>query len=78
MDKPKFGSPCNGCGYCCKEEVCSVGLEAFGEHEAPCVGLGFDSTDGKHYCSLVAIERRSGMKPIIAECLAIGKGCDSE
>lgn len=27
LDKPAFGNPCNGCGTCCIEEVCSLGRE---------------------------------------------------
>lgn len=26
LDKPKEGSPCNGCGMCCIAQVCDLGL----------------------------------------------------
>lgn len=32
--KPKKGSPCNGCGWCCHEEICAIGkifLELYDE-----------------------------------------------
>lgn len=29
-DKPAIGEPCNGCGLCCRLEVCSVGSFALG------------------------------------------------
>ncbi len=27
LRKPNPGQPCNGCGYCCIEQVCLLGLE---------------------------------------------------
>ena len=27
LDKPPEGAPCNGCGVCCIEQVCSLGQE---------------------------------------------------
>ena len=27
LRKPSPGQPCNGCGYCCIEEVCLLGLD---------------------------------------------------
>ena len=74
--KPKFGSPCNGCGFCCKVEVCKIGVQAFGEdQQAPCPAL---VDDGKRYfCAFVLAEEKSELRhtPHIANALGIGKGC---
>lgn len=76
--KPKFGSPCNGCGKCCREEVCRIGIEVFGQDQkAPCPALVDDGT--RYYCGFVITEENSPLRanPLIAISLAIGKGCDS-
>lgn len=67
--KPKFGSPCNNCGYCCLTEVCVVGQELTGSDIAPCKLL--TEKDGKQYCKLADNE-------ITREVLGIGTGCCAE
>lgn len=74
--KPKYGSPCNGCGMCCKIEVCKIGTSVFGDDvKAPCPAL---VDDGKRYfCAVVLAEEHSEMRhtPHIYNELGIGKGC---
>lgn len=70
-EKPRFGSPCNGCGYCCISETCKIGIAAFG-NVSPCPAITFD--EGKFRCGLVMAEQSAGMS-IISEMLGIGKGC---
>ena len=77
IKKPEFGAPCNGCGFCCKNEVCKIGVEAFGEHKAPCVGLIFDSDENIYRCKLVLIEGRFMKEKLIAKTLGVGLGCDA-
>lgn len=76
LEKPSYGLPCNGCGWCCKTEVCAIGKEAFGHKQsAPCPAL---INDGKrYYCGFVIAEETSPLRttPIIATALGIGKGC---
>lgn len=76
LDKPKLGSPCNGCGVCCASEICTIGREAFPTAQAPCPGMLFD--EGRFHCKLVLAERFSGMEPLLANALGIGKGCDAD
>lgn len=77
LAKPRFGSPCNGCGLCCRSEVCGVGLAAFGQSQpAPCPALVVN--DGRYWCGLVLMEQDSGASPLFAQTLAIGRGCDSD
>lgn len=76
LPKAPYGSPCNGCGFCCAAEVCAIGREAFGDVPAPCPGMLFD--EGRFHCKLVLIESLSGMEPLLATVLGIGKGCDAD
>lgn len=84
--KPKRGAPCNGCGWCCHEEICMIGkvfLELVDSDgmiphfvKGPCPVMAFE--DGKIRCGVVLAEQRSGLKPVAAESLGIGKGCCSD
>lgn len=37
--KPPHGEPCNGCGECCKAELCPLGYGVFGHVRGPCPAL---------------------------------------
>jgi hypothetical protein len=79
--KPVFGAPCNGCGYCCQQEVCRVGSAAFGDVAAPCPTLLF--VQGRYWCGLVlavyeARRQDPSVLPVLEDTLAIGRGCDAE
>lgn len=73
--KPRYGSPCNGCGFCCQMQICWIGEKAFPGAVAPCPGLRV--TPERTYCSLVEAEIESGLPPILQLILGIGFGCDS-
>lgn len=49
--KPKFGDPCNGCGYCCTQEPCELAQEFLGCTVGSCVAL--ETRDGRTVCGLV-------------------------
>lgn len=51
LSKPKIGLPCNGCGYCCTVEPCSLASEFLHCEKGPCVAL--ETRDGKFSCGLV-------------------------
>lgn len=51
LPKPKFGSPCNGCGYCCTVQPCMLAREMLNCTEGPCVAL--ESQGDRHVCGLV-------------------------
>lgn len=86
--KPKYGEPCNGCGFCCAAEVCWVGKAALQDEDAqgPCTFMVFDEADARFYCGLVREPERFFPNQVVADCLknvsvlllGIGKGCDSE
>lgn len=73
--KPRFGSPCNGCGICCARELCVLGELAFPGASAPCPALKLRGDGRSTYCELVAIEIVAGLPPMLQTALAIGKGC---
>ncbi|KJS36088.1 MAG: hypothetical protein VR70_14470 [Rhodospirillaceae bacterium BRH_c57] len=75
MDKPREGEACNGCGVCCQEEVCSIGIKIAGDVPAPCPLLKHH--DGRHWCGAVEAEAEGDLPPIIRTTLGIGLGCDS-
>lgn len=75
-EKPEFGSPCNGCGWCCTEEICQFGEVAFPDAVAPCPGLIADGA--RTYCQLILVEKEAGLLPIIQDMLGTGKGCCSK
>lgn len=71
-NKPRLGSPCNHCGWCCLTQVCEVGVQIQGldNNWGPCRLLEYH--DGKHLCGL-AVRNVTGVKAV----LAMGEGCDA-
>lgn len=67
--KSKFMEPCNHCGLCCRESVCSIGASA--GLSAPCPAL---TADGK--CAFIVVERQAG-RTYLSDTLGIGEGCCS-
>ncbi len=49
--KPRFGEPCNGCGYCCTVAPCLLAQDFLNCATGPCVALEF--REGKTACGLV-------------------------
>lgn len=49
--KPKEGQPCNGCGYCCTVQPCTLASEFLGCDTGPCVAL--EVQNGTSGCGLV-------------------------
>ncbi|KQQ39146.1 hypothetical protein ASF58_22915 [Methylobacterium sp. Leaf125] len=85
--KPAFGSPCNGCGYCCAEEPCAIARENIPDHpeEGPCLALEHEG--GRFVCGMI---RRPGhymrlpndwadghLGGLFAQALGAGRGCDA-
>lgn len=75
-EKPRWGEPCNGCGYCCAVELCKIAQFVHGEdHPAPCPEMTFH--DGRFWCGI--IEKTDGaMRDFMVAYLGIGKGCDAD
>ena len=81
--KPKRGEPCNGCGWCCHEEICFFGKAFLGVEEpkntflrGPCPLI--DYKDGRVFCGLVVAEERMKLEAVLKKGLGIGEGCDAD
>lgn len=79
--KPKKGDVCNGCGWCCHEEICYYGkgfleldMKKFAKGPCPLI----DYRDGRVFCGLVLMEQRMGLEPVVENGLGIGRGCDAD
>lgn len=68
--------PCTHCGFCCLSEHCEAANIAIGAGDSICPFLKY--TDGVYSCILIEIETMSGLEPVLAKTLAIGKGCPNE
>lgn len=87
-EKPAFGSPCNGCGYCCAAEPCGIAQEYLDcGTEGPCPALMFG--EGRFWCGMVLQPTRFLFLPpdpeadallgsMIAQTLGAGRGCDAD
>lgn len=82
LNKPTFGDPCNGCGYCCAMELCDVAEEYFPGASVPCPALEYH--DGVFRCGLVVRpSHHLGMRfngdkilsPLFLRAIAAGQGC---
>lgn len=89
LAKPDFGSPCNGCGHCCRTVACALSVKYLGSAVATCVAL--EHQDGRYWCGLVRNPAKYlglmewakefaviEFSPKFAYMLRIGAGCDSE
>lgn len=75
LAKPLRGQPCNGCGYCCAQEVCAIGDARLGlGTKAPCPLLIY--CEGRTFCEVV--KRGNWIVRLITPIwLGIGRGCCS-
>jgi hypothetical protein len=87
IEKPAYGSPCNGCGGCCRHGICTLGSKIFSTRLGPCPALE-SQADGRERCGLIenpgkyrsSVVRKHG--PTIAgQSAAVlvgsGAGCDA-
>lgn len=83
--KPHFGEPCNGCGFCCQAEACALSEKYLNSTAAPCIALEWDGVSA-YRCGLVTRpahylgmpdEFADPLAETIRKTLAIGVGCDS-
>ncbi len=83
--KPRFGEPCNGCGFCCQAVACDLSRDYLHSTAAPCIALEWDGVSA-YRCGLVTRPAHYLGMPEwgngilagpISKILAIGRGCDS-
>lgn len=78
-DKPPEGAPCNGCGQCCIEVQCDLGIVSAPAPEGEiCRALRHDG--GRFACGLIVDPEAYGVIDVeaIAARLGIGLGCCSD
>lgn len=75
LDVPTKGDPCNGCGWCCREEVCGLALEIHAGVKAPCPFIS--EHDGRTWCGVVeeASKRNEMFGAHLGWRLGFGRGC---
>lgn len=76
LKKPDEGQPCNGCGWCCQEEVCGLGREVLGAAAAaPCALLTVH--EGRFWCGVIeaATAKDVAFGGHLGWRLGIGTGC---
>lgn len=84
-EKPAYGSPCNGCGQCCQDQLCPLGARVFKRWRGPCPAL--EGKDEAFVCGLVMNPRRYApartackgapcMSNAAALLIGAGCGCD--
>jgi len=74
--KPAYGETCNGCGLCCRTEICRVGLAMNPAAHAPCEFL--TQHDGRYWCGLVERMEGTELAGVMKFVMGIGIGCDAE
>jgi len=88
VSKPAYGSPCNGCGWCCQMEQCHLSREILGISEGPCKALEVEG--GRTYCGIVRrpafymfgedvpASETGDISVMFAAALGLGHGCDAD
>lgn len=91
IEKPPIGDPCNGCGLCCRAQVCGLGsftlglVKNYGERaDGPCPAI-VERDDGSITCGLVnrpkdyspaARGSTHDLRAAAAMLIGAGIGCD--
>jgi hypothetical protein len=87
IEKPAYGSACNGCGKCCQNELCPLGAAVFRHERGPCPAL--ETADGRFFCGLVenpqlyspiraAVVGRERLARAAKLLIGAGEGCDAK
>lgn len=73
LEKPQYGTPCNGCGLCCQNEICPLGEIVFPRAQAPCPALVIDGE--RYVCDLIANPQK--FRPLKASIYGIAEMRDA-
>lgn len=85
--KPPHGSPCNQCGYCCRQSMCLLGMSLFEDVGGACPALE-TRPDGSTACGVMLhpakYDPARALDVPVADLLGaagvligVGVGCDS-
>lgn len=84
--KPPYGSPCNSCGACCRDQLCPLARLAFPTWRAPCPALA--EHEQGFACGFIvrprdfapvqsAIHGARALSAGAALLIGAGRGCDA-
>lgn len=86
--KPAWGQPCNGCGVCCLQEPCPVGVLLSRRRDGACDALRWSEAESRYRCGLLSQPADVLPRPLrpwalpIARAahrwIAAGIGCDCD
>ena len=69
-----MAKPCVGCGHCCQQAKCALGVLKYGGSSGPCPGLTWI---GNRYWCYPLMTADDDVRPRLSQALAIGAGCSS-
>jgi hypothetical protein len=86
--KPAWGQPCNGCGVCCLQEPCPVGVLLSRRRSGACDALRWSDPARRYHCGLLSTPEEvlpRALRPFSAwisrrarRWIAAGVGCDCD
>jgi hypothetical protein len=90
LEKAPHGQPCNGCGQCCMEQLCPLGVALFGEPwDRRCPALEPELGTDRWVCGLMAhpmayamrmtlLHGVETMRQTASHLIGAGRGCDAQ
>jgi hypothetical protein len=86
-EKPALGRPCNGCGVCCLDEPCPVGMVVSRRRRGACSALEWQPMQSQYRCGMAAHPQAyltwlpawavPWAQRGVLRWIAAAKGCDS-
>lgn len=74
--KPRYGSPCNGCGACCMATLCNLAQFVFRQPPVGRCPALTRKEDGTYGCGLVE-KSKSPRREAALMLIGAGDGCDA-
>lgn len=75
--KPAPGAVCNGCGVCCADEPCPIGMLASLRRRGACAALEWHEADARYRCGVV-LHAPGPLRRLALRWIAAAEGCDCD
>ena len=82
--KPPTGTACNGCGLCCADAPCPMGMLLSRRRHGRCRALQWHGAEARYVCGVLAMPQRwlpwlpAGLaRRLAARWIAAAQGCDA-